>query len=316
MNVLFSSVGKRVELVNTFHSALSNLNIKTKLFGADLNPEMCPARFVLNDCFKVPAVTADNFISEIIKISLKNEITVIIPTIDTELLVYANHLEELLTHNIQVVLSEIELITSCRDKRKTNRLFKSLNIDVPEERFISCPVFPIFAKPYDGSLSKDLHVIHTEEDITNEILANEKLIFMELINTKRFNEYTVDAYYSRNGELVCVVPRERLAVRAGEMNQGRTDKGVIYNLLKSRLSSLEGARGCITAQFFYDKSTEELIGIEINPRFGGGYPLTYESGAAYSDFILKEYILNERVEPFDRWKHNLKMLRYDAAFFF
>ena len=68
MNVLFSSVGKRVELVNTFHSAASNLNIKTRLFGADMNPKMCPARFVLDDCFKVPAVTSENFIIEVIKI--------------------------------------------------------------------------------------------------------------------------------------------------------------------------------------------------------------------------------------------------------
>ena len=316
MNILFSSVGKRVELVNTFHSAVSNLNINTKLFGADLNPKMCPARFVLDYCFQVPAVTSENFINEIIKICVKNEVTLIIPTIDTELLVYANNRAELFKHNIEVVLSENELITSCRDKRLTNRLFNSLSIDVPEERDITNPVFPIFAKPFDGSLSKDLHIIRTKEEISSEILANEKLIYMELIDTKRFIEYTVDAYYSKNGEMVCVVPRERLAVRAGEMNQGRTDKGSIYTLLKSRMSMLEGARGCITAQFFYDKLTEELKGIEINPRFGGGYPLTYKSGAAYSDFILKEYILNEKIEAFEGWTHDLKMLRYDAAYFF
>ena len=316
MNILFSSVGKRVELVNTFHSAVSNLNIKTRLFGADMNPKMCPARFVLDDCFKVPAVTSENFITEVIKICVNNEVTLIIPTIDTELLVYAKYREELLRHNIEVVLSEIELITSCRDKRLTNRLFSALTFNVPEERDIANPVFPIFAKPYDGSLSRDLHVIYTKEDITSEILANEKLIFMELIDTKRFKEYTVDAYYSKNGELICIVPRERLAVRAGEMNQGRTDKGSIYPHLKSRMSKLKGARGCITAQFFYDQLTEELKGIEINPRFGGGYPLTYQSGAIYSDYILKEYILNKKIGAFEGWTHDLKMLRYDAAFFF
>lgn len=316
MNVLFSSVGKRVELVNSFHSALANLNIKIKLYGADKNPKMSPARFVLNHCFEVPAVTAENFITEIIKICVENEITLIIPTIDTELLVYAKHREELLRHNIQIVLSDMELISSCRDKRRSKDLLMALNIDSPKERSINNPVFPIFAKPYDGSLSKDLHIIHTKEDITREILENEKLIFMELIDTKMFSEYTVDAYYSRNGELVCIVPRERLLIRAGEMNQGRTDKGPVYKLLKRKLSALKGARGCITAQFFYNKSSDELIGIEINPRFGGGYPLTYQSGAVYSDYILKEYILNEQVEEFEDWTDGLKMLRYDAAFFF
>lgn len=70
MNILFSSVGKRVELVNTFHSATKNISIKAKLYGVDMNPEMCPARFVLEDCFKVSAVTSDSFIDEIIILSI------------------------------------------------------------------------------------------------------------------------------------------------------------------------------------------------------------------------------------------------------
>ena len=64
-------------------------------------------------------------------------------------------------------------------------------------------------------------------------------------------------------------------------------------------------------QFFFNQVTKRIIGIEINPRFGGGFPLSYEAGANYPSWLIKEYILGENVEYFDKWDENLLMLRYD-----
>lgn len=64
-------------------------------------------------------------------------------------------------------------------------------------------------------------------------------------------------------------------------------------------------------QFFFNPETKRVIGIEINPRFGGGYPLSYLAGANFPKFIIDEYILNEEIQPFDDWEDNLLMLRYD-----
>ena len=51
--------------------------------------------------------------------------------------------------------------------------------------------------------------------------------------------------------------------------------------------------------------------IEINPRFGGGYPLTYFSGANFAKYLIKDY-LDEKLSYFEDWKENLVMLRFDA----
>ena len=56
---------------------------------------------------------------------------------------------------------------------------------------------------------------------------------------------------------------------------------------------ISGAKGCLTIQVFVGKINSEIIGIEINPRFGGGYPLSYASGANYPAFIIQEYMMNE-----------------------
>ena len=71
---------------------------------------------------------------------------------------------------------------------------------------------------------------------------------------------------------------------------------------------------CITCQFFVHTNNPKIIyGIEVNPRFGGGYPLSYLAGANFPKWIIKEYLLKESIEEqFDIWENNLLMLRYDA----
>ncbi|MEX0273573.1 MAG: ATP-grasp domain-containing protein, partial [Flavobacteriaceae bacterium] len=70
--------------------------------------------------------------------------------------------------------------------------------------------------------------------------------------------------------------------------------------------------GCLTAQFFMNRKGDKIYGIEINPRFGGGYPLSYLAGANFPQWIIKEYLMNgEMDDMFDCWESDLLMLRYD-----
>jgi carbamoyl-phosphate synthase large subunit len=170
----------------------------------------------------------------------------------------------------------------------------------------------LFIKPYDGSLSKDIYLINCKEELTDSLLNNPKLMFMEYINPKDFNEYTIDAYYDKNSDLRCLVPRRRIEVRGGEISKGKTEKLNFYNILKDKLGFIKGAKGCLTIQFFIGKVAEEIIGIEINPRFGGGFPLSYASGANYPEYIILEYMMNEPIIFNDNWIENRVMLRFDS----
>jgi carbamoyl-phosphate synthase large subunit len=170
----------------------------------------------------------------------------------------------------------------------------------------------LFIKPYDGSLSKDIYLINCKEELTDSLLNNPKLMFMEYINPKDFHEYTIDAYYDKNSDLKCLVPRRRIEVRGGEISKGKTEKLEFYKILKDKLSFIKGAKGCLTIQFFIGKETEEIIGIEVNPRFGGGFPLSYASGANYPSYIILEYMMNEPITFNDNWIENRVMLRFDS----
>lgn len=310
-NILITSAGKRVVLVQIFKKTLEALSQKSKVYTTDMKPEMAPAGYVSDGCFTVSRCTDSNYIDELLQICKENNIGVVIPTIDTELLVLSCNREKFEQCGVGVAVSDYDFIKICRDKRNTESFLSKLKIPVPQAIDKYNPVFPMFAKPYDGSLSTNLHIINGPEELTDKILEDPKLIFMEYIDKREYKEYTVDLYYGKDNHVKGIVPRERLEVRAGEINKGITRKNYILNFLKKRIEMLQGVRGCICMQLFYRESDNDIKGIEINPRFGGGYPLSYYANANYAEYMIKEYLLGEVVDYSEAWLDNTLMLRYD-----
>lgn len=310
-NILITSAGQRVSLVKAFQKEVRNIDSTAKVFTVDLDPLLAPACHVSDGYRTVKRVTDPNYIDELISLCKELKIKLIIPTIDTELLVLAQNKEVFLKENIIPIVSSTEFVRACRDKRIMNQFFVENNIDIPKSIDKQNLTYPFYIKPYDGSLSKDTFLIQTENDLKPYHFENEKMMFMEYIDHDLHDEYTVDTYYDKCGNLKCVVPRKRIFVRAGEVNKGVTVKNEIVSYIQDRLSYIKGAVGCLTMQFFFNSATKRIIGIEINPRFGGGYPLSYFAGANYPQYLIEEYILEKDVDYIDNWEENLLMLRYD-----
>ncbi|WP_160136420.1 ATP-grasp domain-containing protein [Chryseobacterium sp. c4a] len=310
-NILISSAGQRVSLVRAFQKELKKIDPGAKVFTVDLNPVLAPACHVSDGFDKIDRVTAPGYIAELLEICKKRSIKMIVPTIDTELLVLAENKDLFLQNGIIPVVSSLDFVKKCRDKRIINEFFLENNIDIPKKMDKDNLTFPLFIKPYDGSLSADTFLIKQASDLTDYHFQNPKLMFMEYMDHQIYEEFTVDTYYNTNGDLKCVVPRKRIFVRAGEVNKGVTKKNEIVEYVNENLSHIEGAVGCLTMQFFLHPEEKRIVGIEINPRFGGGYPLSYLAGANYPEWLIKEYILNNDISYFKDWEENLLMLRYD-----
>ncbi len=314
-NILITSVGRRVSLIRAFKETLIKYFPTAKVYATDMNPQMAPAAYVSDGCFEVLPITEPNYIAQLLELCKEHNIGLVVPTIDTELLVLSQNKELFADNGVKVCISSSSFIKVCRDKRNTVDFFYKHNISVPKSVDKYNPTFPLFAKPYDGSLSTNVHYIRAKEELTNVILEDPKLLFMEYIDTHAYQEYTVDMYYGSDSRVKCIVPRERLKVREGEINKGRTAKNCIVDYLKERLGYIEGCFGCICIQLFYNPKTKDIVGIEINPRFGGGYPLTYMSGGNFPELLIKESFFGEEIEYFDDWKDNMLMLRFDDAIY-
>lgn len=272
---------------------------------------MSAACQVADEAFAMPRVTNPSYMDKLLDLCLDCEIGLVVPTIDTELLDLARNRERFADQGIHLAISDESLIEVCRDKRRTSAFFSGLSIGTPAIYQRNRLTFPCFVKPYDGSRSVGASFVASQEALTPAMLADPKLMFMEFVDDSH-QEYTIDAYYNRAGCLCCLVPRHRLEVRDGEISKGVTRRHGVYDYLKDKIAKIEGARGCLTLQLFASSDFNRYAALEINPRFGGGFPLSYTAGANYPGWLIDEYLLGRDVDFFGEWEADLMMLRYDA----
>lgn len=311
-NVLITSAGRRGKLVAAFQRELAASCPGGKVFAADADPQLSVACHVADAAFAVPRLDDVAFLPTLTDLCSHHEIGLVVPTIDTELLLLAQHREAFAARGVAVVVSEEPFIQLTRDKRATATWFVERGLQVPATIDVRvAPRFPLFARPYNGSCSRNTAVIRDASQLTNALRADEAMLFSEYLSPDDYDEYSVDMYYSGDGELRCAVPRLRIETRQGEVSKSRTARIAAGHMLRERFSRIAGARGCITLQMFVNRPTGSAYGIEINARFGGGYPLSYEAGANFPRWLIEEYLLGRPIDFFDDWERDLTMLRYD-----
>lgn len=132
----------------------------------------------------------------------------------------------------------------------------------------------------------------------------EIILFNQFISGK---EYTIDIFCDYNGNPVYITPRERLAVRAGEVLKTKITQD--DTMISEMLALIADYRPCgqITVQLIRDEITGDDYYIEINPRFGGGAPLSMKAGANSAKAILR--MLNG-----EKLEYNAKAARDGAVY--
>jgi len=310
-HILLTSAGRRVELYQALQQSLSARVQSGRVYCADLNPHLSSACIAAQSPYSLPRVTSDAYPAALLALCQSLGIGMVVPTIDTELLVLARLKRRFCEHGIALIVSDEELVRLCRDKRETPHLYdriglESLKILDPDQLS-----YPCFTKPAGGSSSIGALQLDHAGQLDEAMRAESDRMYMELA-APEWVEFTIDLYCDREGMVQSIVPRERIETRAGEVSKGCTRRGWIYEYLDSRLSRIDGAIGCLTLQVFADHQAERCYAIEINPRFGGGFPLSYAAGADFPGWLVDEYFLGKRPVRFDSWRTNLLMLRYDA----
>jgi len=317
LNILFTSIGRRVSLVQHFRKVLSDLELEGKLIGADMSLS-APAMHVVDRKYVVCLVTDGDYISQLLDICEKEDIDLLIPLIDTELLVLAENKKRFKEVGTTALISDPDVIRIAMDKYNTYKFFTENGFDAPKLIDIDEALsrddikYPLFMKPAKGSASIGVMKIESKEDLEFFKDRISDPILQEYL--ERY-EYTLDILVDFNGKVRCVVPRKRLEVRAGEVSKGMTvkDKKIIETG-KRVVEALKGALGPITVQGFLTSDAEFKL-TEINPRFGGGHPLAIAAGADYPRWIIEMMLGRDPEIKLDGWEDGLVMLRYDEAVF-
>lgn len=317
INILFTSAGRRVELIELFKQALKDLNLPGNIVVADCQSNI-PTAFYADRYEEVPRIERPDYIHHLLKICQKHHIKLLVPLIDPELNLLALHREKFALLGVTVLISSSLTNQICFDKRNTAKFFQQIGVKTPailEPNKIlgnSEAQYPFLIKPANGSNSVGVTVVNNPKELTffQDYIPN--AIVQELMQGE---EYTLDVLVDFKGRVRCVVPRLRLATRGGEISKGITVKNPQIIAAGAKVvNSLPGTVGCITVQCFL-LPEGEIVFIEINPRFGGGVPLSIKAGANYPKWIL-QMLLNEKNIDFDGWQDGIVMLRHDESVFY
>ena len=285
MRILFTGVGRRIELLQAFRNAALVLNKDLKIYGADM-AGTAPALAYCDFTRKVVTMKDPGYIEGLLSICADDQIDLIIPTIDTDLLILSENKDKFERIGTKVMISEPDKIRICRDKNNTSRFFVDCGFHTPvpvNDRKEYKSGYPAFIKPKDGSSSIKAFKVENEEELEVYSAQIEDYIVQPFVSG---HEYTIDIFCDWDGKPISIVPRERLQVRAGEVLKTRIDLDPVMIEECEKLCAAFRPCGPMAVQLIRDADGIDWF-IEINPRFGGGAPLSMKAGARSAETILK-----------------------------
>ena len=232
-------------------------------------------------------ISDSNYIPTLLDICKEDGIDCLIPTIDTDLLILAQNKEKFEHIGTKVLIAKEDKVAICRDKNYTADYFISLGLKSPKpvnkvEEYVGG--FPAFIKPKDGSSSIDAYKVNNEADLKMYADKVEDYIIQPFISG---TEYTIDIFCDYEGNPIFITPRERMAVRAGEVLKTRIAQDEVMIEEMKKLVDDYKPSGQITVQLIKESETGDNYYIEINPRFGGGAPLSIKAGADSAKAVIK-----------------------------
>lgn len=305
MNVLFTCAGRRNYLLEYFREATGG---KGTLIAADMS-RTAPAMAVADVAHVVPDVYAEGYVDQIYRICQEDKVDLLISLNDLELPVLSPHRHRFEEAGTRLLISNEKVIDICFDKYRTVQFCQELNMGTPRT-YLSLDEakkalgsgdlsFPVVVKPRWGSASIGLEFPSDLEELelayrlvtlrvsrsilseASKVDAERSVLIQEQIDGI---EYGLDILNDFSGRNVQVYAKEKLAMRAGE-----TDKSVLRDKpdleeMGSRIGNALGHIGNVDCDIFEKEGKYYLL--ELNPRFGGGYPFSQISGANYPAAIL------------------------------
>jgi carbamoyl-phosphate synthase large subunit len=308
LNILITSAGRRTSLVTAFKCVASERG--AYVVAADSSP-LAPSLYLADKAALLPLVTDADYLSALERLCLSMGISLVVPTIDTELPILADARDHFAQLGITIAISDPHLIQVTGDKWLTVSEFAARGIRVPksylEPQVRELTEFPMFIKPRAGSASQHTYLVESAEDLSGLLERVPNPIIQEFLPHE---EITIDVLLDLNGNPLHYVPRIRIRTLAGESIQGITlDDLDLKDFILSVLYELKlmGGRGPLTLQAFL--APEGPVLSEINPRFGGGVPLAFAAGGDYARWLIQA-ANGDQVQPMlGQFKRGLYMTR-------
>jgi len=299
-----------------FRRAMDKLGVTGKIIATDIT-SASPAFHKADVGVKVPTVRRVEYLPSLLDAVKTHKVGLLVPLTDLDLRSLARHRDDFAKIGCTVMVGSEPIVRLCRDKALTNQLFEKVGLATIKSftlnEFMKRPFFPCFVKPSSGSAGIGATVVKNDRELQLHISAyGRRMVVQEIAQGQ---EYTIDVYRSRDGQVRCVVPRQRLAVRSGEVEKGITlkDRELIDSAARIA-EAMDGIWGVFCCQCRRSNNGPPRF-FDINPRFGGGAPLSVAAGADLPLYLLQEVLGEEISAKMGEFTDRLLMMRYDEEVF-
>ena len=329
-NILFTCAGRRNYLINYFKQALNGTG---SVIAVDM--DVNASALIDADIFlTVPSIFADNYISFLKDICKTHKVDAVISLNDLELPILSKHKKEFEDFGTKIIVSNEQVIDTAFDKWKTYQFLKASNLLTPQTYIDLNKAlvdlehnklnFPLVLKPRWGSASIGVDIVESQEelmlsyqllkiklsrsniskasliDMNNAILIQEKL---------KGKEFGMDILNDFQGNYYGSFIREKLSMRCGETDKAKSVISVGISSIGKVIAENLKHLGTLDCDVFLDNN--KVYVLELNPRFGGGYPFSHEAGINTAAIYIEWIRGGNSISEFNNYKENKVFAKHD-----
>lgn len=300
MNILLTSAGRRSYLVEHFVNALG---ARGSVHVGNSDP-LCSAFTVPAKRVITPGIYTSEYIPFLKSYCKVHAIDSIVPLFDVDLPILARAKDEFELLGTTIVVADTAMVEMANDKWSTSKFLKVNGLMGPrtwlkveealkavKEGHVS---FPLMVKPRWGMGSIGLMKAESASELPLIFSLVERRVFSSYLQHESMaapsdcvliqeclsgDEFGMDVFNDLSGNHVTTSVKLKLAMRSGETDVAETRDVAQLRVLGAKLGNLIGHPGNIDVDVFWDGEIAKVL--EINCRFGGGYPFTHLAGANF-----------------------------------
>ena len=276
--VLFTCAGQRVDIVTAFGRAGATT------IATDVD-QLAPALYHADRRALVPRVDDPAYLDALRDLVQLHDVRLIVPLTDLDHLQLANARDDL--GGATVLVPGPETIARCSDKYLAHAFFEEQGIGSPPTWLpTEAPGnvrYPVLVKARKGFGSR--HIYRAENETELEFFLRYTSADSMVQAVCLGEEFSIDVFCDLDARCLAAIPRTMIESKGGESIKGMTIKDPELVEFGARVSEALGIIGPANVQCFSEPSGELQV-TDVNPRFGGGFPLPTAAGSRYPELAI------------------------------
>ncbi len=300
--VLFTCAGQRVDIVTEFARAGATT------VAVDADP-LAPALYHADYRALVPRIDDPAYIPALAELVAEHDVRLIVPLADLDQVVLARSREAL--EPALVLLPAAEVCERVQDKYQAHLFFLEHGIASPRSwlpgQVPSDARYPLLVKARRGFGSRHIYRADDPEALAFYLGRTPVDSFVQELCLGE--EFSIDVFCDLDRRCLNAIPRTMIQSKGGESIKGMTVKD--WELIDHgrRVAETVGIVGPANIQCFREPDGSLPV-TDVNPRFGGAFPLPRAAGSRYPELALA-LAEGERPRPqLGRFREGIVMTRF------